>query len=196
MKQAEIKNDTDYIIGPSANLWEGVGYANTDLYADRGGYLPWRMNHVRVVDPRPHKVWNGYRSSEDKITLVPEGEKPNRSHYIVGPLVVIVKADGTLTEPTVVRPQAIRMEWNAWVKEYAKRHQIAKERRALARKEREEEERRNAEEKAERVAKVIELNKLLEGTDVEAKSIGGSIVLTGSSEALLDLAHAGQKENA
>jgi hypothetical protein len=180
MKQAEIKNDTDYIIGPPNNLFEGAGYGKTT-----DNYIPHRMSHVRVVDNRVHKIMSGYYRSENNARLVGEGEKPDRSLYTVGPLVRGVKLDGTLSDQTfVVRPQEVRMEWDAWREAFAREHVRLKEQRAQRIAHDREVEAANAVMREERERRLKELNDLLEGSRLEAKGIGGNIVLTGDPEDL------------
>lgn len=186
MKQAEIKKDTDYIIGPSNNLWDGVEYSRA---TETSTYVPYRLTHVRIVDNRRYKASTMYSSHRGEPKLLEEGEKPNRSYYSVGALARGVKNDGTLADHTfVVRPQEVRMEWDAWREEFARRAKEAKEARAArAERVRLEEEARRAF-TADRQRRVIELNTLLEGTPLEAKIAGTEVVLTGAPADLVDAA--------
>ena len=192
MKQAEIKNGTDYIIGPSRNLWEHAEYQK----ADEDVRPPWKMARIHVIDARPHKVWSLYQRDPKPPVLVAEGEKPNRSHYTVGALAIITTADGTArrNDPVVIKPQDVRMEYDAWRTEYLERGRVRREAKARALEDRITKEKAAQIAAADRARRVNTLNDVLTGTGVKASILGTEVVLTGSPQALLDLAHARHKE--
>lgn len=189
MKTAEIQNDTDYIVGPSRNLWEGVGR----YVADGDDYVPYNMKRVRVVDRRPHKVWTSYGGRERRTPqLVAEGEKPDRSYYAVGPLVRYVKSDGTDAatphDPLVLKPQDFRMEFDVWREQFSELHAARKEAdaKALAARKEADEAKRIVDELRSRRLKTFD--SVLAGSPIQAIVVGGEIVLTGDPDELLQAA--------
>jgi hypothetical protein len=172
MKQAEIKKDTDYIIGPSSRLFDGVEWREEAI-------APYRMSRVRVIDTRLHKQ-STWRSSTNEPTLLEDGEKPSRSYWKVGALARTVgDKDGKLIgDPFVVKPQDVRMEFDAWQKEWTRKHVASKEAKAAALERRvaQEKERKRAEnERARRYAKI---NDVLADSPIRAKILDGEVVLS------------------